>query len=194
LKDHVDPERGRCHLRSEMGVFVHTLPRCPRYVERGTGATWKPPPVARPKGMGGSRREADEVSAIAKPKEYGSTIDLDGDMDTNALRALIRDVLRDEGTTGETPIGKRWEGGTLTLKPADAGLQPKDVPIETFFHKIVMVRDKLRVLEQKINGHSGLSDADKVEMQQYVTRCYGSLTTFNVLFKDEKDQFKGSAS
>lgn len=174
-----------------MGTFGHMLPRCPRYVERGTGATWKPPPVARPRGMGGSRREADEESVITKPKEYGSTIDLDGDMDTNALRALIRDVLRDEGTTGETAIGKRWQGGTMTLKPADTGLQPKDIPIETFFHKIVMVRDKLRVLEQKINSNTALSDADKVDMQQYVTRCYGSLTTFNVLFKEQDDQFKG---
>lgn len=179
-----------------MGTFTETLPRCPRYVERGTGATWKPPPVARPRGSPGPRDDTESVSAVvAKPKEYGKTIDLgdDGeDMDTQALRALIRDVLRDEGTTGETPLGKRWEGGSMVLKPADGSQQPKEVPIETFFHKIVMVRDKLRVLEQKINAHGQLSDAEKVDMQQYVTRCYGSLTTFNVLFRDKSDQFEGS--
>ncbi|HSI06200.1 MAG TPA: hypothetical protein VLC93_17065, partial [Myxococcota bacterium] len=96
------------------------------------------------------------------------------------------------GLTGETPLGKKWEGGTVLMKPADASLQAKEIPVETFFHKIVMVRDRLRVLEQKINGHSGLSDTDKVELQQYVTRCYGSLTTFNVLFRDKNDQFEGT--
>lgn len=142
----------------------------------------------------GKAREDDTEVVVQKPKEYGSSIDLGEDlMDTNALRALIRDVIREEGLTGETPIGKKWEGGTVIMKPADASLQAKEIPVETFFHKIVMVRDRLRVLEQKINGHAGLSDTDKVEMQQYVTRCYGSLTTFNVLFKDKNDQFEGTS-
>jgi hypothetical protein len=195
LRDHNDASKGRCHLRAEMGTFTETLPRCPKYREKGTGATWKPPPVARPRGSPGPKDDTESAIASApKTREYGATIDLDGDMDTNALRALIRDVLRDEGTTGETSIGKRWEGGTLVMKPADASLQAKEVPIEAFFHKIVMVRDKLRVLEQKVNAHPQLSDADKVEMQQYVTRCYGSLTTFNVLFKDKNDEFKGGGT
>lgn len=90
-------------------------------------------------------------------------------------------------------LGTRWQRGTLVVKPADAALQPKEVPVETFFHKIVMIRNNLRVLEQKVNASDKLSEAEKFDMQQYITRCYGSLTTFNVLFKNKEDQFSTSA-
>lgn len=92
----------------------------------------------------------------------------------------------------ELPIGERWKGGNMILQPFNPELKPKEIPVEVFFHKIVMLRDNIRVMEQKINSHSGLSDEDKVQLQQYITKMYGSLTTFNVLFAEKDHYFKGA--
>jgi hypothetical protein len=116
------------------------------------------------------------------------------DMDAEEFKRVLRYVIRDELGVGEMHISSKWHGGELVLKPGKDGLQEKRIPIDALFHKVVMVRDKLRVLEQKINAHPKLSDEDKVQMQQYVTGCYGSLTTFNVLFSDREDQFIGQKS
>ena len=106
-------------------------------------------------------------------------------------RSLLK-ILRQWADVSEiVPIGDKWLGGTMLLQTADKTLKPKEIPIDIFFHKIVMLRDRLRVLEQNINSHKKLTDEDKVNLQQYITRIYGSLTTFNVLFKNKEHWFVG---
>lgn len=114
---------------------------------------------------------------------------------TSELEKSLLNILRQWNGIGEpVPLGDKWKGGTMLLQPADKSLKPKEVPVEVFFHKIVMLRDRLRVLEQNINSHKLLSDEDKVSLQQYITRIYGSLTTFNVLFRDKEQYFVGEKS
>ncbi len=107
----------------------------------------------------------------------------------------LREILKKWGDISEiVPLADKWRGGTMILKPKDVTLSSKEIPINTFFHKIVMLRDRLRVMEQKINSSKLLEDQDKVDLQQYITRCYGSLTTFNVLFKNKSQHFVGDSS
>lgn len=104
----------------------------------------------------------------------------------------LREILKKWSDVSEiVPIADKWKGGTILLQPKDNNLSNKEIPIDTFFHKIVMLRDRLRVMEQKINSSKLLDDQEKIDLQQYITRCYGSLTTFNVLFKSSSQQFKG---
>ena len=109
-------------------------------------------------------------------------------------RSLLKILRLWGGLTENVPLGEKWIKGMLLLQPADKTLKPKEIPVEDFFHKIVMLRDRLRVLEQNINSNKKLSDEEKVNIQQYITRCYGSLTTFNVLFKNKEHWFVGEKS
>lgn len=121
----------------------------------------------------------------ARPAELGD----DWDMTREELMEIFREAA---GDAGAAPLAPKWEGGTIQLVPGNRELQAKELPVDNLFHKVVMVRDRLRVLEQKINAHPKLSDAEKVDMQQYITRVYGSLTSFNLLFRDKADQFIGA--
>jgi hypothetical protein len=160
---------------------------CSQWVRRGE-LQRRPEPPARPR----PRAAPGARSPASPPPRLPLTLPEDLlDMDEESFRRVLSEVLRDELGVGESNIAGKWEGGELVLKPGKEGLQEKRIPIDALFGKIVMIRDRLRVLEQKINGHPKLAADEKVQMQQYVTACYGSLTTFNVLFADRKDQFVG---
>jgi hypothetical protein len=140
----------------------------------------------------GRRTVAPEPSGLepAEPQAAVTGLELPlAQFVQQAVDATIQKLGLDRPNSEVQNLGARWHKGKAVLHPADPTLQTKEVPMEVFFHKVVMVRNQLRVLEQKINAHEKLSDAEKVEMQQYITRCYGSLTTFNVLFREKEDQF-----
>ncbi|HSU29258.1 MAG TPA: hypothetical protein VLJ68_12815 [Chitinophagaceae bacterium] len=121
------------------------------------------------------------------PENVSAEIETHSDIEKSLLQ-----IMRLWGGFSEVvPLGDRWKGGMMLLQPADKTQKPKEIPIDIFFHKIVMLRDRLRVLEQNINSHKGMSDEDKVNLQQYITRIYGSLTTFNVLFRNKEQWFVG---
>ena len=114
-------------------------------------------------------------------------------LDVNEFEKMFSNILDSYGLLQKNiELGNKWEGGTLIIRPGKEGLQEKNIPIESFFHKIVMIRDRLRVLEQNINSNDKLSDEEKINLQQYITRAYGSLTTFNILFENKNDYFIGS--
>jgi len=145
--------------------------------------------LKRKPAAGAPRHYREESSAKPRPT-IPSEIGIDMDQDT--FRQVLREVLLDELGIRDVEMGERWNDGELVLVPGREGTQEKRIPLDVFFKKLVMVRDKLRVLEQKINSHKGLTDEEKVQFQQYVTGCYGSLTTFNVLFRKKEEQFSGA--
>jgi len=132
-------------------------------------------------------QSSDELEILSENEE-GSTGE--GGIDLKAMEEILIHVLDKYNSNNEIiELGSKWTDGTMILQPANTEQQSKEIPIEGFFHKIVMMRDRLRVLEQNINSHAVLSDEEKVHLQQYISRCYGSMTTFNILFKNKEDQF-----
>jgi hypothetical protein len=178
---------------------IRVTATCTRYRPKGALA---PPPRTRAAGEprrrgvgtrgGGAAAPATVARAAVEPRPRLLPKEIDIDMDIDEFRKVLRDVIAEQLGIGEVELGRRWQGGEIILKPGDPGTQEKRVSLESFFHKIVMVRDKLRVLEAKINAHDGLSDEDKVQLQAYITGCYGSLTTFNLLFARREDGFTGA--
>ncbi|MFT3927993.1 MAG: hypothetical protein QM778_36030 [Myxococcales bacterium] len=148
-----------------------------------------PKPRARERAARGPDRSEPNPLALrpAIPSEVGI------DMDQEEFRNVLREILLDELGLRDIELGERWLGGEVVLVPGKQGTQEKRIPIDSLFRKIVLIREKLRVLEQKINNNDKLSDEDRLQMQQYVTQCYGSLTTFNVLFKNKGDYFTGQS-
>jgi hypothetical protein len=135
-----------------------------------------------------SPEQSDLTPAEPQADLSGLTVPLSA-LIGETVGALVHQLGLERDNSIVEKLAARWHNGAVILRPADAALQSKEVPLEVFFHKIVMIRNNLRVLEQKINAHEKLSDAEKIEMQQYITRSYGSLTTFNIFFKDKEDQF-----
>jgi hypothetical protein len=193
---------GPCRLQVRTGDFPGTAPACERYLARDAAIPAAPPPEPERRRRASALRpvvvhrpgEAVPVTtyvpAAARPAPATSPLPEElTDMTREEFAQAIREALREE--TAEVRLANKWEGGSVVLKPGDPGTQPKELPLDALLHKVVMIRDRLRVLEAKINAHEKLTDAEKVDLQQYVTRCYGSLTTFNLLFKDEKEKFVG---
>jgi hypothetical protein len=182
------------HGECLLGVWpspLYATHTCSQYVKRGT-FTAKPQTPARGSRTFGGRalRSLPQADGAPAKLEFQLPEEL-LDMNADEFREVLRDVIRDELGVSNTPLGARWEGGEVILKPGKEGTQEKRIPIEALFAKVVMIRDKLRVLEQKVNSNAKLTAEEKVAMQQYITGCYGSLTTFNVLFANKSDNFVG---
>lgn len=182
---------GECLL----GVWpspLYATSTCSQYVQRGTFTAKPQAPTRGARSFGGralriapdAPGETHEKLDFVLPEELL-------DMNADEFREVLREVIRDELGVSNTPLAARWEGGEVIMKPGKEGTAEKRIPIEALFSKVVMIRDKLRVLEQKLNAHAKLSAEEKVGMQQYITGCYGSLTTFNVLFANKNDNFVG---
>lgn len=185
----------RRHGECLLGVWPSPLfdtSTCTQWVRRGEFKARPPerPVRVRSSGPRVSRSDGEAATPATGRQPLALPEDL-LEMDAEEFRRVLAEVIRDELGLGEAEIAGKWDGGELILKPGKPGLQEKRIPLDSLFHKVIMIRDKLRVLEQKLNAHPKLAADEKVQLQQYITGCYGSLTTFNVLFSNRDDQFVG---
>jgi hypothetical protein len=193
---------GPCRVQANRGHFPPTAPICDSFAPKWAAAAPElrretpraravrsvAPTVIRREREREPERERDPERE--RERHANQTIDLGGleEMTREELMELFREAA---GDPESPPLASKWEGGVVQILPGNRDLQGKELPIDALFHKVVMIRDRLRTLEQRINSHPKLTDAEKVEMQHYVTRVYGSLTTFNALFRDKADHFVG---
>lgn len=187
-EDEQGAEVGECRL----GCWPPPLKdssTCAHHKARGT--SWDAA-LRRKKAAGTPRRMREEDVEAAPKRPLPQEVDID--MDIDEFRRVLREVIQEELGVGDVQLAERWRGGEVLIKPGKDGTQEKAVPIDALFKKIVSIRDKLRVLEQKINGNKALAEDEKVQLQQYITGCYGSLTTFNFLFRDREDWFVGQST
>lgn len=205
----VDPRGwvGPCRMQPQRGLFPPSAPVCDKFAARGVAsgasasASGSANSVSNTLVPSGSTRSRvlrniaptvvrkDKPIGTVSPAHLHEEIDLEG---LTMTREELMDLFREAaGDAHSAPLANKWEGGVVQLVPGNKDLQAKEIPIDSLFHKVVMIRDRLRTLEQKINANTKLSDGEKVELQHYVTRCYGSLTTFNVLFREKGDFFVG---
>jgi hypothetical protein len=187
-RDEAGAEEGECRL----GCWPPPLKdsaTCPHHKPKGASFITA---LGRSKAAGTPRRLREAVPEPPPRRPLPQEIDID--MDQDEFRRVLREVLQEELGVSDVSLGDRWRGGEIVIRPGKDGAQEKVLPIDQLFKKVVLVRDRLRVLEQKINAHKGLSEGDKVQLQQYITNCYGSLTTFNALFRERDDWFVGQSS
>lgn len=206
---------GPCRVQPQRGLFPGTAPICDAFARRGVPTAAKREPEARPRpvrsvapvvvrqgeavprAIPAPPRAAPAAPATAADRPPAPRRDPDEVVDLGGELTMTRDELMElfREASGEVvdppPMAAKWAGGVIQILPGNRELQGKELPVDSLFHKVVMIRDRLRTLEQKINGHPKLSDAEKVEIQHYVTRVYGSLTSFNLLFRDKDDHFVG---
>lgn len=203
----VDAERGwvgTCRLQANRGLFPPSAPLCDKFAPRGEAALARPSPPSA--ASAGRARAIKNIAPVVRSasgavrQTQGPTlvptidpqtpVDLEG---ATMTRQELMDLFLEASGLADVALAPRWEGGVIKLIPGNDS-QPKEIPLDSLFHKIVMIRDRLRTLEQKLNANPKLTDTEKVELQQYITKSYGSLTTFNVLFRDKADQFVGDKS
>src|SRR4051812_8288885 len=181
---------GQCRMQESRGLFPPSAPICDKYAPRGEVAAaveaLEEPKARRLKPIGPEVRRAGAPAAVITevPMSTRGTEAVDLQIGANVTRNELMDLFLEASGLAEVALAPKWEGAVIQILPKDTTLQGKDVPVDQLFHKVVMIRDKLRTLEQKINAHGGLTDVQKVELQQAITRTYLALGALNVLFRD----------